>query len=259
MDLVTCLGTGDSQEAFIREGLKPNVTPTFFFRPDAPTVRKRRFVSSFQLSKIFEVSFLDDDDIGSPVVDQIGADLEKRLGEYDLVIVADFGHGLFVPRLVSLLTESSAHLAVNVQTNSANFGYNVLTKYARANFLSVDQNEMRLAYRSKYGDLCELIRKTADHLDAQMVATTGGGEVTLMYQPDNGIFQVPALSDTVVDTVGAGDAFFSVTAPCVKVGLPGDLVGFIGNAVGALAVQIVGNRESVEPLALNRFITTLLK
>ena len=38
-----------------------------------------------------------------------------------------------------------------------------------------------------------------------------------------------------------------------------EVIGFIGNCVGALAVQIVGNRESVEPTALFKFITTLLK
>jgi hypothetical protein len=38
-----------------------------------------------------------------------------------------------------------------------------------------------------------------------------------------------------------------------------DVVGFVGNAVGALAVQIVGNRFPVEPVPLYRFITTLLK
>jgi hypothetical protein len=38
-----------------------------------------------------------------------------------------------------------------------------------------------------------------------------------------------------------------------------DMVGFIGNAVGALAVRIVGNRSPVEPVTLYKFITALLK
>ncbi len=63
----------------------------------------------------------------------------------------------------------------------------------------------------------------------------------------------------VVDTTGAGDAFFAITAPCVAKKFPPELVGFIGNAVGALAVTIVGNRESVGFVQLLKFITTLLK
>jgi sugar/nucleoside kinase (ribokinase family) len=59
--------------------------------------------------------------------------------------------------------------------------------------------------------------------------------------------------------MGAGDAFFSVTAPMVAAG--GDMhhVGFIGNAVGALKVGIVGHRRSVEKSALLKYLITLLK
>jgi hypothetical protein len=38
-----------------------------------------------------------------------------------------------------------------------------------------------------------------------------------------------------------------------------DLVSFIGNAVGALAVQIVGNKKPVEKYELLEFINALLK
>jgi sugar/nucleoside kinase (ribokinase family) len=72
-------------------------------------------------------------------------------------------------------------------------------------------------------------------------------------------WEVPVFSREVVDRLGAGDAFLAVTAPCVAVGLPMDTVGFVGNAVGALAVQIVGNRSPVEPVALFKYVTALLK
>jgi len=50
-----------------------------------------------------------------------------------------------------------------------------------------------------------------------------------------------------------------VTAPCAAAGYPPEMVGFIGNAVGALAVRIVGNRTPVEPVPLFKFITALLQ
>jgi hypothetical protein len=59
--------------------------------------------------------------------------------------------------------------------------------------------------------------------------------------------------------MGAGDAYLAITAPCAGLGYPADLIGFVGNAVGALAVRILGNKESVEPEPLFRFISTLLK
>jgi sugar/nucleoside kinase (ribokinase family) len=63
----------------------------------------------------------------------------------------------------------------------------------------------------------------------------------------------------VVDTVGAGDAFLAVTAPLVAAGGAMDRVGFIGNVVGALKVEIIGHRQSVEKSAVIKGITALLK
>ncbi|MBI5100339.1 MAG: hypothetical protein HZB33_00670 [Nitrospirae bacterium] len=73
------------------------------------------------------------------------------------------------------------------------------------------------------------------------------------------INRTPIFSSKVVDTIGAGDAFFAFTAPCFSNGLPMDMVSFIGNAVGALAVQIVGNKKPVEKYELLEFIDAILK
>jgi len=70
---------------------------------------------------------------------------------------------------------------------------------------------------------------------------------------------VPVLSRQVVDTVGAGDAYLSVTSPCARAGFSPELIGFIGNSVGALAVRIVGNQQPVEPEALYDFIRVLMR
>jgi hypothetical protein len=42
-------------------------------------------------------------------------------------------------------------------------------------------------------------------------------------------------------------------------GLPLDFTSFIGNAVGALAVQIMGNKKPVEKYELLEFINAMLK
>ena len=63
----------------------------------------------------------------------------------------------------------------------------------------------------------------------------------------------------VVDTVGAGDAFLAVTAPIASKGVDMDIVGMIGNAVGAMKVGTVGHRQSVEKVPLLKYITALLR
>ena len=68
-----------------------------------------------------------------------------------------------------------------------------------------------------------------------------------------------AFSLKVVDRVGAGDAFFAVTSPCVYREYDEDLIGLVGNCVGALAVETVGNRQPVDPTALYKFISHIFK
>ena len=158
-----------------------------------------------------------------------------------------------------MLAKKSKFLAVNVQTNSANIGFNLITKYPRADYVCIDDPEMRLAHHSRFGEMKNLIRNTAKKMKSKYVTVTRGHLGSLVYSTKSGFAETPILSKEIVDRIGAGDAFLAVTAPCVAAGFPPDLVGFIGNAVGALAVRIVGNRTPVEATPLMKFITTLLK
>ena len=70
---------------------------------------------------------------------------------------------------------------------------------------------------------------------------------------------MPALSTTVVDRVGAGDAFLALSAALLGGSLDPRVAAFMGAAAAALDVQIVCNRDSVNSSALFKYVTTLLK
>ena len=259
VDVVTCLGARDSREAFVRAHLEPNVTPKFFYRGDTGTVIKRRFVEQAFLDKVFEIAFLDHAELPEAVAHDVGRYLRGVVGDYDLVLVADYGHGLLGRDLVTQLAERSRFLAVNVQTNSANTGFNLITKYPRADYICIDEPEIRLAAHDRFSPVEDLIRWIAKDLRACQVSITRGHHGATTYGQGEGVFEVPVFSREIVDRVGAGDAYLAVTTPCVAAGYPMDLVGFVGNAVGALAVRIIGNKTPVEPVSLFKFITALLR
>ena len=71
--------------------------------------------------------------------------------------------------------------------------------------------------------------------------------------------EAPALASHVTDRVGAGDAVLAVTSMLVAQGTPWDVVGFVGNAVGAEMVAELGNRISVSRFPLIKHITALMK
>lgn len=265
VDLITAIGRHDfmRSEAFIRKSLKSNVNPRLFYHPTAPTIVKRRYVNQTFLNKLFEIYVIDDRP--SPELEtKILARLSEIFSEknpYDLILVLDYGHGLLTPAVIDIICDQKSFLAVNAQTNTANAGYNPITKYRRANYFCLDEPELRLAFSDKYSDINRLLMRLAGRVSLPGAITVTRGHLgAVTYDVTNqSFFEAPVLSQKIVDTTGAGDAFIAVTAPCVAKGIPMDLVPFIGNAVGALAVGYLGNRSSVEEISLYKFITALLK
>jgi len=258
--LVSCIGDVNNYADFISGHLKSNINTKFFHRPNAPTVVKRRFVDPAFLNKLFEICYLDDHNrLPNNVEKKIIGYLNANLKKFDMVLVTDFGHGLITQKILDTLSKKANFLAVNVQTNSANLGYNLITKFPRMDYICIDEPELRLACHDKLSNLEDLILGISKQLKCGKIIITRGHKGSLAYSKEDGFTAVPIFSKEVVDRIGAGDAFFSITSPCVFKGYPMDMVGFIGNAVGAIKVLIVGNRSSVEPVPLFKYLTTLLK
>ena len=256
--LVTGLGGEDSRKAFVRERLKANVTPRFFVRPGAPTIVKRRYLWESSLVRVFEVDFLDDTPWPAALEHEMLRHLRETVPAYDVVIVADYGHGFLGQRAATLLAERARFLAVNTQANAANLGFHVVTKYPRASYVCIDEPEIRLATRDRWGAVGDLADKVRGLLGGATISVTRGPLGVLTCGADGTRWEVPVFSRAVVDRMGAGDAYLSVTAPCVASGMAMDVVGLVGSAVAALAVGIVGNRSAVELVALTRFVRSLL-
>ncbi len=258
VELLSVLGGEDSYEDFIRGRLDPYMNATFVHRPGCVTTVKRRYLSTEGNRKLFEVCYIDDKDLSAEEQKPLLAFLEKRLPEFDLVLVSDFGHGMMTAEVRELVCQRAKKIALNVQTNSANYGFNLVTKYGRADFVCIDERELRLATHERLGDVPALVERIYDQLGCeQMIATRGPAGATAFNRRD-GFYHIPALARQGLDTVGAGDAFFAYVAPCFAIGVPQDMLGFIGNAVGALKLQILGNREPVRLADLVKFSSRLL-
>ena len=256
--LVGFLGDPVEDEEFIRGNLRENVRATLIRQAGRPTVVKRRYVEPFQTSKMFEVCWLDSEEPSAEAEASLLSSLAELLPQADLVVVADFGHGSVGTRMIDFLAQQAQFLAVNAQTNSANMGFNLITKYPRADYICVDEEEMRLAHHSRYARLEDITAKTVHAMRCQVASVTLGTRGSLVYVPGHEPVYTPAFSGDVVDSVGAGDAYLSITSLCVRAGLAPELVGFVGNCMGALAVRIVGNREAVDPEHLKGFVQALL-
>jgi sugar/nucleoside kinase (ribokinase family) len=196
---------------------------------------KRRFVEEAGTRKLFEVH---------EVEEGLATLALTTIPDYDVVIVTDFGHGCLNASLIAQVEREARFLAVNAQTNSANHGFNLITKYKRADYVVLDELEARLAAHDRDSPIEAVIEK----LGFKRLVVTLGPQGAIGW--DGSIHRAQGVSRGVVDTMGAGDAFFCVTAPLAAAGADMPTLLAVGNAAGAAKCRVVGHRKAVGPLDL---------
>jgi len=257
--VITQLGTDNSHEAFIESKLRPNIKRIFLQRRNSPTIVKRRLVENYFFLKLMEVYEINDAALPAEDDDAVCQALMEHVPKYDLVIVIDFGHSMLSERSRTIVRDRARFLAVNAQCNAGNLGHHALSKYPGAGYMTATESEVRIESRDRHGDVRSLTREVFDKLGCKRLVVTRGKHGCLCCEPGEGLIQIPAVAGKVVDRIGAGDAFLSVSSLLAAQGAPLEMVGFAGNAAGALAVATVANREPIDRIAYLKQVESLLK
>ena len=255
--LLTALSQKDDSHAYITSKLRPNVALQAQALETSQTLIKRRFVDQ-DLQRLFEVYYGGEEENRDALDIQTCAWLKSNAAEFDVVIVADFGNGFISNTIAEKLSDQAKYLAVNAQINSGNRGYHVITRYPSADFLCMNEPEARLAAHDRSASLDQIAADLMGKLHASAMVVTRGGQGALLVSGE-GALSIPALSSRVVDRIGAGDAFLSLAGACMGAGFPGAIATLAGSIAAALDVQIVCNREPVDPVLFAKYATTLLK
>ena len=257
--LLTLLGEERPHEQFIKQNVDLKIEKNYLYRKNSPTIVKRRFVENYFFTKLLEIYEINDSVLSAEDNQALCEALRREVPKYDAVMVLDFGHSMLTEEAIQILCREAKFLSVNAQSNAGNLGYNTLSRYPRADYVCVAENEVRLEARDRRGDLKRIVQNISKRLNCPKIAVTRGSNGCLCYSRENGFVEVPALAGQVIDRMGAGDAFFSLTILCAAQNAPMEVIGFVGNAVGAQAVATVGHRRSVERVPLFKQIESLLK
>jgi len=254
--VVTLLGDKNDQLSLIKGSVRNNVELKTFTKKDSHTIIKKRYVDFNRNNKLFKVEYMNDKPITEALTHEIVSYLDTELPKHDLVVVGDFGHGFINDAIRRKLEERSKFLTVNVQSNSANMGYNYFTLYNKIDFISMDEQELRLPLHKRFEDIRELIKEAYEHfkLDNFMVTR---GKYGSMFVVKGSISEAPILTESVKDTVGAGDALFAITSLFVYLKADAKIVPIIANSAGGIAANIMGNKESVTKESLLKFIRNI--
>ena len=256
--VVTLLGENRDRQSFILEKMNPNVSLKFFEKKGAPTTRKKRYVNKLRNEKLFKIEYINDRPISEQLEQELISFLEQELPNYDLVVVGDFGHGFINENIVRVLEGKARYLAVNSQTNSANLGFNYVTKYNVPSFMAMDGTELRYAVGDQFSDYDKLMHQLHHQKGFKKFLVTMGKDGVIYF--NKGVLTSgPSLVSKVTDVVGAGDAVFSITALFTQMEVQDELLTFIANCVGGIKVNIMGNKESITKEMLLSFIEKKFK
>jgi rfaE bifunctional protein kinase chain/domain/rfaE bifunctional protein nucleotidyltransferase chain/domain len=261
VDLIAMLGEFESEEAYIKEHLAANINPLFFYKKNSPTIVKQRYVSEGPtIQKIFEVHKIDQRELSAPEQSMLQDQILSRIQEYDLVLVVDFGHGFISPDTARLIAKNAKFLAVNTQANSGNRGFNVISKYPSANFICLNDLEIRLEERHNTGTVCDMVKNVGKKLSCPLTIVTQGNKGCICYPlHEDEIILIPAFAKKVVDRIGSGDALIALGSICAVQQAPAIITGFVGNAAASVAVATVGHRNSIETVSFKKYLSILLK
>lgn len=259
--LMSVIGSEEKIRLWMFDELSDKINLKLVYSHQVPTIIKRRYLTRNrkreEYGKIFAINNIPEK-LGyeSSTRDTFFEKLRESILDYDVVFLCDFGHGLVDEEMMNIVQENAKFLALNCQTNSSNKGMNIITKYTRADVFTLDQQELNLAYPVYMADEKEKLTRLSQHLGGDGWLTRGSMGA---YGIDSGsIHECPAFTLTVKDTVGAGDAFFSLAGIFVASGATIEVGTFMGNIGGALGANIVGNKEPIEKVNVLKFASTLL-
>lgn len=226
------------------------------------SIEKKRYVEESTGRQLFECCSLPTPIWNPTVEDEISLSRQlPSINQHDILLICDFGHGLFTPSIIQILSEAKIFTALNVQTNSLNLGFNLFTKYKKYDYLTMDLREARLALHDQASSAENIFKKIESVVPASCSATsmTLGPLGSLFYhRAGKESVSCPAFATNIVDAIGAGDAFFTLTSLLCRVSTNPYLILFLGNVFAGLKTQIQGNKRSVTKLELIQACKSLL-
>jgi len=257
--LLTLVENNSKDSFFIKKNLKKKQNINLISSNKFKNIKKIRFIeNSYFPKKIFELYEMKEDYICKIDEKKILSYLNKNLKKFDIVILNDFGHGFFTNKIIDILIDKSKYLAINVQTNSGNLPFNLVTKYNKADYICIDKPEVMLAVGKKNISMEEIRNDLLKKIKFKKICVTDGKNGAWYFK--NKFFKnVPVFNYNVVDTMGSGDAFFAISSLASLLSDDEELITFLGNVAGSMKVSIIGHSKNIDYIDYAKYTESLLK
>jgi cytidyltransferase-like protein len=269
--ILTTVETGmESFEGGVKVASRHGEWPTVRCITPKETITKTRYMTAEQPHrKLISVYSAKEIACGQAARADLDEEIERAVQECDAVVVMDFGHG-FIRRTERGLLRNAKFLALNVQSNAGNYGFNPVTSYKCADYICIDAAEARLATGMADEPVVDVMMALRARINCGRFLVTQGcrgaawtnsafSEITNTSSTWAPHGDAPAFTVPTSDTMGAGDAALALTAPLVAAGLGLEEAAFVGNIAGAIKSTIFGHRAHVGRREVVATVEALLK
>ena len=259
ISVLSLIGNKDEELSFIKKNIEKNIQLNFLKKKNSPTIIKKRFIDRVDNKKIFGIYKLNDDNLNSNEEKKIIQKLKKLYTKFDLIIVADYGHGMITPKIAKFISNQKKFLGLNAQINSTNIGLHNTDKYSKVDNLVINASELKFEMNQREGDLFKLAKTFKNKKKIKSLSVTQGKLGAFSISKKNKIWTCPAFANDPVDKIGAGDAFLSMQSLCQFKKLSEELSLFISSIAAGKSANTIGNKIPVYKSDILKTILHLLK
>ena len=258
--IISFLGKENSEKNFILKNLNKNIKHNFLFKNNSPTISKLRYLDDYKKTKIIGVYDLNDDLISKKEEKIFYNLLKKNISNYDLIVVADYGHGIITKKIRDLILRNSDKVFLNTQINSFNRGYHTVLKYKKMNTLVINEGELRYELRDKHSKIQNLVKNLSKKISTKKIIVTSGIRgATLINCKKNSATYCPAFNHNPIDIVGAGDTFFSMCALSIGIKIDNKIAMLLASISASFAINQLGKKAFFNNKNLKKHLTHIFQ
>jgi len=208
-------------------------------------IKKTRYINEKTNTFMFEKYQMNDEYISKENETRIINLLSSASNNCDLLVTLDFGHGLITPLIRDYMTNNFTNLALNVQKNAGNKGFNSVGKYKFASLIVMNGEEVELELKQKGTSVEEAAKAIHTNMRAKIVVITDGSN-GLVITNGSQVVRIPSFhAGKVIDRTGAGDALFTILSIFYLVVDDLTVLGYLGNLAGSINLSWFANEKTV--------------
>ena len=245
---------------FIKKEIDNSFKIKFFNKNNYRTIIKKRLVESINNRKLLGLYDLNDELIDKVNEKKIIDFLKKNKKNYDLLVIADYGHGFISEKIASAIRKNYKNLFINSQINSFNVRSQNISKYTKSYCVVINESELRLDLRNNVNSLNHLAKTFFIKYSIKILVVTSGSKGATIFFNNKNLKPIhcPAFGLNIVDKTGSGDSFLALFSLCITSGLDENLSLFLASLAAAESLQYLANSNTIDKNNLLKSAENLL-